>query len=133
MTKKEAIILSYRLWKWMQESKIYDKEQWPKWGKLGRMNYDCPCCEYMNYRGDQSAIERCAIACPLINIWPVENKNERVPCNRKGSPFEGYEIYRYCDCGEPECKADNKELAKIVDKMVAAIEGEMKRQGIRYD
>ena len=57
LTKKKAIQISKELWAWLAETGN-EKEDWPGWEEYGRMQDDCPLCEYVSDKNHCSS-------CPL--------------------------------------------------------------------
>lgn len=119
LTKETAIILTYQLWKWMQEKKQVDKVHWSGFNIYGYMTYSCPCCEYLDQQPSGYYYESCVKTCPLIGIWPAKRESDLVPCCRKGRLYDEYSTAR------------DKDKPEAINKMVSAIEGEMKRLGIK--
>lgn len=119
LTKETAIILTYQLWKWMQDSGGAFKKNWPGFQVYGNMTCFCPCCEYEEEENPENNMD-CIGYCPLLSIWPTEEKYGKPPCCRDGSPYRGFEN-----------GASIMQKTAIVNKMVTAIEGEMKRLGIK--
>ena len=46
MTEKKARGIAIKLWTWLAKTGKEDKTEWPGWEKYGRMENDCPLCEY---------------------------------------------------------------------------------------
>ena len=48
LTKKLALKICIELWEWLAKTGNCVKRNWPGWKKYGKMDNDCPCCEYIN-------------------------------------------------------------------------------------
>lgn len=48
LTKEQAIDYSIELWEWLAETGKY-KEDWPEWGKFGKVDSHCFLCGYDTY------------------------------------------------------------------------------------
>jgi hypothetical protein len=133
LTKEEAIQLTYELWSWLKENKQTSKDNWPGWKKYGSMKHACPCCQFVNSEQEDWKMmhgDDCIKSCPLINIWPAKRSSDKVPCCRKGSPFQRFEEFEDDDKDSMSDKYIDK-ITKIIINMESAIKKEMKRLKIK--
>ncbi len=66
LTKKEAIDISIELWRWLAKTGANHKSKWPGWKKYGRIQNDCPLCEYTLFlsEGNRIGIHESCTDCP---------------------------------------------------------------------
>ena len=90
LTKKKTLTVNAELWKWLAETgkDLGGKLNWEGWKKYGRMNNDCPCCQYESDNGGTAKLVKtgtdCETRCLLKSIW----KNG---CQSKPSPYYNWE------------------------------------------
>lgn len=63
LTKKKAKEICIELWTWLAETGNNYKGDWPGWNKYGRMQGDCPFCEY-----DTRHLGACD-SCPIYQTY----------------------------------------------------------------
>lgn len=95
-TEEEYVKICYELWVWISEEAVFSvgdeassiKARWPGWLKYGKMDMDCPCCEFVYPDENMMIREETCVHCPLIGYaW---NKM----CEEGGEPSTPWEIFR---------------------------------------
>ena len=70
MTKKEALQITIRLWKWLYQNPFKLKSNWPEWkingGNVPTMLSNCSLCDFVK---NASGVLNCEF-CPLKDFWP---------------------------------------------------------------
>jgi len=101
LTKRKALEICRKLWEWLRKTGGDDdeKEDWPGWEKYGKMELDCPCCEYVGSYGRGDGCRKC----PLAKLWPGA-----YGCLEPRSPFK-----RWGSAKTPRTR--RKYAQKIVD------------------
>lgn len=89
LTPRSTVELTRELWMWMVselKKAINDldypspeKEYWPEWERYGRMQNDCPCCEYVSQLKESGCN-----SCPLFGYWTNTLCSR---CEDVGSPY----------------------------------------------
>uniref|UniRef100_A0A6M3KDM5 Uncharacterized protein n=1 Tax=viral metagenome TaxID=1070528 RepID=A0A6M3KDM5_9ZZZZ len=97
LTKREALVICRELWEWLRDHPRRRKDDWPEWGKYGRMNSNCPACEYCEQQ-DLHCWE-------CILPWPDGN------CCAPASPFTAWRDGK--DSGQGMVDLCNQTLRKL--------------------
>lgn len=101
LTKKKAIEITKELWGYLAETGSESKRNWSGWKNYGKMEEDCPCCEY----DVRHFADRPCRSCPLYDYWGDTN---RCSGGKSDSPYNVWH--------DAETKAERKQAAqKIVD------------------
>ena len=92
LSKKEALRMCRKLWKWLAKHPGLGKSEAFHDLKLPHMSCGCPCCEYNKQRGimEGDGHAACAKRCLLRDLWPNG-------CLGKGSPFSEWEYSGWFD------------------------------------
>ena len=102
LTKRQAISISRKRWKFLAETGASEKSEWPGAKELGYLSSDCALCEYSGqHPGDED--DHACSACPYWQKFPGNNEYE-TGCCAVGSPFSNW-------CGA-ETVEDRKTHAK---------------------
>jgi len=105
MDKREAILVSTRIWSWLADNPEPHKSDWPGWKHNGGDVVECinlcPLCQYVcdKYETDLEYAMACVFHCPVKWIEFTDHtdphefvescENKAVlPCEYYGSPYE---------------------------------------------
>lgn len=122
MTLWEAVVKSLKLWEWLKDNPDEGKNDCPTNILPSNTTFGCFACEYAG----KSAVHIDKISvdcrkCFLLPLWfgkevtheeylDIYLKNN-IPCvNAKGSPFNAWQYYHYCN----NAKMKKEEASKIV-------------------
>lgn len=112
LTKKEALRLCVKLWRWLSETGR-QKAFWPGWeingGKYSEINSDCFLCEYIFQVTDPN--KAVCYSCPLIDLWGIDDNDNNCPCMWKSSPYYKW----YISFNSDDRKKYAKEIADFAE------------------
>ena len=80
LTKRKALEITRELWTWLAETGGPWKGDWPGWAVYGKMEHDCPCCEY-DWRAKGVLCSRCP-------LYPRGDPNYAYMCSLPGEPYK---------------------------------------------
>lgn len=86
LTRKKALEICRDLWKWLAKnppprgfrSRWEHKRKWPGFKKVGKMEDDCPCCQFSIVQQKNQCF-----SCPLQILWG----NDSLSCLDPPSPY----------------------------------------------
>lgn len=91
LTREESIRITIELWTWVVKTGE-DKWEWPGWQKYGRMENNCPFCEYGQQQVNLGVEDETCDACPYFQKFGG--------CCAGDSPYERW------------CRAKTKKTSK---------------------
>lgn len=121
LTKLKTLQICKELWTWMRDEKkrgYKAKKRWPGWKKYGRMESNCPCCEFTDQHNDNY----CENKCLLASVWG-RDIGGGVHCINKESAYASFGNER----GTPEdaqrivdgCTREIRKLRAVKKRKVA--------------
>ena len=97
LTARKAVEICLEMWTWMKSRRrnaAYHKADWLDLNEYGKLAFNCPCCEYCGYDGEDIRVCK---KCPLLKVWNItadfdfDSAYQNPPCLSRKSPFWKFE------------------------------------------
>jgi len=98
LTRRRALEITKELWEWMRDTKAKSagaKFEWPGWSTYGRMESNCPCCEY-DEQNNGKMCENCPLYTAFHGNCLEEDSLYRPFAIGKGTPEAAQQIIDAC-------------------------------------
>lgn len=92
MTKRQALIKTAKMWKWLSENPEFRKETYMDLNTINpRPKHSCYLCQYTI---DIEGVLDCK-QCPLLGRWKPKSKSKNTKCYTVGSVYNLYNANWY--------------------------------------
>ena len=89
LTKRKALEICMELWKDLARTGSGSKSSWKGWKKYGKMNSECPCCEYSLTEESKRDCNKC----PLLSIFGNKNRKRKYDISDDPCVDREYSVY----------------------------------------